>query len=118
MRIAIALVVAIAMPARAELDAGSAGPDVVDVSRAVIDELLPDGGVGARIVLIGGCWLSSEYCMGYSKELADKRDRVKYLEEHSADAPKAWITGALVIGAVLGAAAGYFAPHPTGKWPW
>ncbi len=98
----VALVLLIALPAQAQ----DAGANVIDVHQAVIVEQLVDGGTRPGVVVAGGCWLSSEYCVGYARELADKRARVEYLEAHASDAPYAWMLGALSVGIVVGAVGG------------
>ncbi len=86
------------------LSDGGAG-DTVAVHKAVIDEQLPDGGVGRRLVVVGGCWLSDAYCVGYAGELADLRRQNGWWAIHGADVQYLWVVGAGVTSAAIGAVA-------------
>lgn len=104
MKTAIAIVLLLSFGARA----ADAGFDVLAVNRAVIDEQLPDGGVGGRHLVERGCWLSDAYCLGYAQELVDLRAQNKSLKTQSRDDPVAWLIAFAVVGGLLvGGVAGY-----------
>lgn len=88
--------------------------DATAVHQAVIDEQLLDGGVGRRLLVNGGCWLSESYCVGYAGELADDRAQLGYFRQHVSDDPYLWVLGAAGTGVLLGSGAvwGWDKLHP------
>ncbi len=109
----LALLAAPAFAQDAGISDGGFG-DTAAVHQAVIDEQLADGGVGRRLLVVGGCWLSESYCVGYAGELADSRAQNGYFRQHVGDAPYLWMLGASGAGVLLGGGAvwGWEKLHP------
>ena len=90
----------------AQVDGGT--PDVIDVGVARITTTQKDGGIEETNVE-GGCWLSTNYCVGYAKELQDKRTRIDSLEAAAWHPPLLWLGGALLVGFAIGVPLGWVA---------
>lgn len=86
------------------VDAGETW-DAVLVYRATIDTRLADGGVGSRVVQVGGCWLNEAACQGSAAELERRRAEKQYEDRHVDDLPQfKWLVGLAAAGFALGAA--------------
>lgn len=85
-----ALCLLLALPAQAQR--------LVDVTAARLHTA--DGGVED---VAGGAWLDDSQLFASGKELAQLRTENKSLVDHAGDMPTAWVVGAFVVGALLGA---------------
>lgn len=76
------------------------GVRAIDVERAAI--LFPGSGLEAdRVVHVdGGTWVSTEQRIREGQENADLIAQNKYLQDHAADVPTAWLGVAAAGGAV------------------
>lgn len=75
--------------------------DAIDVNSASILQNLPDGGT-ALVLVNGGCWTSTTYCLGFDKELVEDRAKVATYETESGWPGLKWIVGSALVGAAMG----------------
>lgn len=93
---AIALLITLPAPARAQR--------VVDLQAARLQ--VADGGVEH---VDGGVWLDDAKTISVAKDLAQLRAENEHLAKHAGDMPTAWVVGAFIVGAALGAGVTAFA---------